>query len=80
MTGQQILEVAMPTDRDSSDFVADGEERLAEGIRAAYVPKFELLVMAEYFDRLAAVGFIRKRWLHCCIRSEIKHRVEVEVR
>ena len=68
----------MSTD-DQSDFVQDGAGYLAEAIRSDVLPRIQAEVTAEYSDRLAAAGFIRRIWLRWCLKAEVERRVEDEI-
>lgn len=66
-------------DARQSAIVVDGAERLAEGVRSAVLPTIQTAVIAEYSDRLAAAGFLRRIWLRWCMKAEIDRRVEAEI-
>ena len=62
-----------------SDFVEDGAERLAAAIRSDVLPGIQADVTAEYSDRLAAAGFLRRMWLRRRMKVEVERRVEEEI-
>ncbi len=60
-------------------FLADGRERLIEGIVQSVLPRIRQAVEYEYADRLAFVGLIRSWWLRLEMRREVNRRVAQEI-
>ena len=62
-----------------SEFVADGAWRLAEGIRETVLSDIREAVEAEYADRLATAGPIRRLWirweLNCGLSAVLNERL-----
>ncbi len=62
-----------------SDFVEDGAERLAAANRSDVLPGIQAEVTAEYSDRLAAAGLLRRMWLRRRMKVEVERRLEEEI-
>ncbi len=70
----------MSNDDDQSGFVEDGAGYLAEAVRSNVFPRIQAEVTAEYSDRLAAAGFLRRIWLRRCLKAEVECRVRDEIK